>query len=338
MRFMTAVAALQPGVWALKGTERMHRRPIGPLVEALRQLGAPIEYLGEEGYPPLKVIGGSVKGGKLRVDASQSSQFLSALALIAPFLEEGIELELMGEPASLPYFHMTLSILKELGVPVQGDEKRVRIERHEFPLKKEVTVEADHSASSFWYEVLAIDGEGELELEGLNEKSAQGDRMTGRFFESLGVETEWEGGLCRVKARPELLHGPEYRAGLRHHPDLAPALAGSLVGMGRGGELSGVEQLRIKESDRLEVLRTELEKAGGELEVKEDLLRILPSRLDPGSTPHFDPHDDHRIAMALAPLALCLPSLTISDPEVVNKSYPRFWEHFEALFPGSVHF
>lgn len=333
MRFFTALAATVPGSRELTGTERMCERPIGPLVEALRAIGASIEYLGKEGYPPLLVEGRGLKGGNVRLRADVSSQFLSALALIAPATEQGVELLLHGDPVSAPYFRITLSLLARLGVPVEEKDKSVRISAFAFP-SRSLKVEADHSSAAFWYELLALKGKGALFLEGLQEDSSQGDRDTPLFFRGLGIQERWEEGGCWIEAVPGRFETGPYEADMQDHPDLVPALSVTLAALGRPALLHGVASLRSKESDRLEALRIELLRMGVESHPKGDQLGIDPEGLDLSVHPHFDEHGDHRIAMALAPLIPLLPGLSIKEPDVVRKSYPEFWEELESVLPG----
>lgn len=335
MRFVTALAALMPGEWTLKGTERMQERPIGPLVSALQSLEAEIEYMGREGCPPLRIRGGELRGGTCSLRSDVSSQFLSALCLVAPATEEGVGLQLEGEPVSTPYFRMTLSILRDLGVAVEEEGDRVFVPSSSLP-SREMRVEADHSAAVFWFELLALSGKGALFLEGLKEDSFQGDRESIAFFRSLGLRESWEEEGCWVEAVPGDEEGSPYEADMRHHPDVVPALAVALAASGRKSVLNGVGTLRSKESDRLEALKSELQKVGVELKAEGERLGIDPSGFDPEARPHFHAHGDHRIAMALAPLVAKLPALSIDDPSVVEKSYPRFWEELERVFPGTL--
>lgn len=331
-RFLTSLLTLVPGDRILDGTERMKERPIGPLVDALRSLGASIEYLGKEGYPPLRIRGGGVKGGKVELRADVSSQYASALALIAPSTEKGIELELLGEAVSRPYFHMTLSILEDLGVPVHRSDRTVRIDPQVLP-ERHMKVEGDHSSASFWYELLAIAGKGSLFLEGLMEDSLQGDSALPSFFRELGVQERWEEAGCWIEAVPGRISSGPYEADLSQHPDLFPPLAVATAVLGKEALFRGVGNLRLKESDRLEALRKELAGIGVELVVRGDEAGVDPSGFIPDAEPSFRSHSDHRIAMALAPLVSILPSLSIDEREVVSKSYPGFWQSFESILP-----
>jgi 3-phosphoshikimate 1-carboxyvinyltransferase len=302
------------------------------LVEALRSMGASIEYLEGEGYPPLRIRGEQLKGGRVELRADGSSQYSSALALIAPFLEEGLELALLGEAVSMPYFRMTLSILSDLGVRVEESGRTVRVHPHSLP-ERTMWVEADHSAAAFWYELLAVSGKGALFLEGLVQNSPQGDRELPSFFRELGVQERWEGGGCWIEAVPGSLDSSPYEADLRHHPDLFPALLVPCTALRKPALFRGVGNLRFKESDRLEALRSELAKLGVELLIGENEAGLDPSGFSEEVEADFDPHGDHRIAMALAPLATLLPSMRIRDKDVVDKSHPGFWESFEKALP-----
>lgn len=332
-RFLTALATLESGQHTLTGAPRMKERPIGPLVQALESLGGRIEYLEKNEYPPLRIEGGTLKGGSVEMRSEISSQYLSALALVAPATERGVKVRIEGEPVSAPYFRMTLSLLQEFGVPVEEFEDGLKVSPHPLPARK-MSVEGDHSSAAFWYELLALTGKGAIFLEGLREDSPQGDRDLPLFFRELGVRERWERGGCWIEAVPGECASSYYEADMRGHPDLVPPLVVSLAVQGKKALLRGVGHLRHKESDRLEALRQELGKLGVDLFLEKDRVGIEPGRIDLSSTPTFEVHNDHRIAMALAPLASILPCFAIKDPEVVDKSYPGFWEAFDEVLPG----
>ncbi len=333
MRFMTALCSIVPGERILTGTDRMKERPLGPLVEALRALGAEIEYLEQAGRPPVKVKGKALKGGDVEVRGDVSSQFLSALALIAPVLEKGLNMQVQGGAVSTPYFRMTLEILSDLGVSVREEEGSTFIAPSGFP-EKEYRVERDHSSAAFWYEFLALKEKGGLFLEALFEHSHQGDRVLPDYFRSLGVRERWDRDGVSLEAVPGSLHEGPYETDMRHQPDLVPAVVVTLAGLGKKGIVHGVQGLRSKESDRIEALKTELAKVGVELVPDGDQLGIDPDGFDPEAEPRFASYNDHRIVMALAPLSAILPNLWIEDPEVVKKSYPDYWKDLERVDPS----
>ncbi len=228
---------------------------------------------------------------------------------------------------------MTLDLLYGMGVPIREDGEEVFIPPFTFP-EQRLHVEGDHSSAAFWYEYLALKGKGAVFLEGIRSTSSQGDRELPRFFDQLGVSESWEEEGCWVEAIPGQVDDEAYEAEMRDHPDLVPALVGALAGLGKKGVLNGVGSLRFKESDRIQALSDELAKVGVELRSEGELLGVDPSGFDPEATPNFASHNDHRIVMALAPLAAILPYCSIEDPEVVRKSYPGFWDDLHRLDPS----
>ncbi len=328
MRFLTALAAVTPGRWLLTGSPRMQERPIGPLVEALRSLGAGITYQGREGFPPLRVEGRPFEGGQISIEAGISSQFITALLLIAPTLSGGLVLTLAGTAGSRPYIDMTINLLQRSGIPVREAEGTIRIPPADFRAAT-FTAEPDWSSAAFWYEALALAGEGELLLEGLSLDSIQGDSAVAALYRPLGVESMQEARGIRIRAIPR--SADHFLEDLAHHPDLAQALAATCAGLGIEGRLTGLQSLKIKETDRLEALRSELSKTGARPRVTEGMALVIPpagggAGSREASPPVFDTWGDHRMAMALAPLCLTKGTVVIRDPAVVGKSYPGYWE------------
>ncbi|MBL7828874.1 MAG: 3-phosphoshikimate 1-carboxyvinyltransferase [Saprospiraceae bacterium] len=337
-RFMAAYLALQPGVKILTGSARMQERPCGPLVDALRELGADISYLGKEGYPPLQ-IGAFQSNGvdTVRVPAGVSSQFLSALLLIAPYLPQGLTLVPDGPLVSRPYLEMTLSQMRHFGADVQwqGDAVLVRPGTYQ---AREMVVEADWSGASYWYAMAALAEEVELKLEGLFVSSWQGDSKLVPMMERFGVETTFEASGVVLKKSGRALP-PYFEQDFLECPDIAQTLAVVCAGSGVEALFSGLETLSIKETDRIAALKTELAKVGVSFSK-------LPARMhsrNPGKTiyhlqgkatwtetPQFSTYGDHRMAMAFAALGL-LGTIKIENPEVVVKSYTRFWEDLKQL-------
>jgi len=328
MRFLTALLAMTHGHYLLTGSVRMQSRPIGPLVEALRELGADIEYLGKPGYPPLLVKGRLLSGRLLTVDPSLSSQFVTALLLIAPFLEEGMSLEFAERTASWPYVKMTVEILKILGVHVFEQEDTLRV----FPkseISGEVTVEPDWSAASFWYCMLSMAKGGEIVFPGLAKSGLQGDQQVDAFFSALGIETISRGG--GIKIRKSDVVADDYMVDFRDYPDLALPVIMACAGHGLHGRFSGMDNLRFKESDRLYALERELGKAGPIFrETTPGTWELFGRINDPGNF-EMDHEGDHRVAMTLASLALKGFTVDIDDHLVVNKSYPGFWRDCESM-------
>ncbi|GJM35233.1 MAG: 3-phosphoshikimate 1-carboxyvinyltransferase [Saprospiraceae bacterium] len=338
-RFLTAYLALQPGTQVLTGTERMKQRPIGVLVEALRKLGANIEYVEKEGYPPLKI--GEVEAigtanNQLSIPANTSSQYISALLMIAPTLANGLELKLEGDIVSRSYIEMTLRLMQHFGISYQWEGAVIHIPAQTYQAKP-FTVEADWSAASYYYALAAFADELDLELEGLFPNSAQGDAVVAEMMKKFGIQTKFtETGIHLSKSGAPI--PPFFEWDFILCPDVAQTLAVICAGLGVHGLFTGLQTLYIKETDRIAALQTELAK----LTV---YLSKLPARFAKrtqqeyysiegkaivNDCPVFGTYEDHRMAMAFAPLALFGP-IQIEDPLVVNKSYPEFWEDLEQL-------
>lgn len=325
-RFLTALLAITSGEWLLVGDERMQQRPIGPLVNALKELGADISYIAKDGYPPLRIRGKRLSGGYAYINSALSSQFVSALMMIGPLMKDGVKLLVSGDTASLPYIYMTKDLMKKAGAEVDFRLPEIVIAGGGY---KEAVLpyEADWSAAAFWYELMALSKGGELFLPGLKEDSIQGDSVLHRYFYMLGVETIFEGAGARIKKNHWLAEGFNFE--LNDHPDLAPSLVVTTAAKGFEGNFYGINGLKIKESDRAEALATELGKNGIKCTIDHDLLSFLPQKLGVRQT--IDTYNDHRIAMAFAPLAILGTPVTINNPEVVSKSYPGFWRELQKV-------
>ncbi|MGD1845309.1 MAG: 3-phosphoshikimate 1-carboxyvinyltransferase [Salibacteraceae bacterium] len=329
MRFLSAFLSTQPGEWILTGDERMKKRPIEGLVNALRKLGADIEYLEEIGYPPLQIKGKKLSGTTLRMEAGTSSQFLTALMLIAPSLDAPLEILLEGEVVSRPYLQMTIEVLRWYQIKVSVSYRRIVV--HPGVLKaRPILVEADWSAASYWYEILALSNGGEVFLEGLKDYSWQGDRVVASLFEPLGVKSEFKkDGVRLYKSQyAEVdrlsLDGTEF-------PDLVQTLAAVAVGLRLPANMTGLRTLRVKETDRIQALDNELSKLGVAVKSLPDQLELRSRSLRFPADVQFETYGDHRMAMALAPLAFGCGRVKINDPGVVSKSYPNYWEHLEKV-------
>ena len=336
MRFLTAFLAVTPGEHVITGTERMRHRPIGILVEALRRLGARVEYAGEEGFPPLRIVGEALQGGPLAIAGNVSSQYISALLMIGPVLADGLTLRLEGEVVSRPYIEMTMALMRTFGARAEwADERTIRVDAGGYR-PTDYHVENDWSAASYWYEMMLLtpDAGAEVMLPGLFRHSLQGDSRVEELFRPLGVETEHlvlPGGqeavrLTRTGVRPE-----RYEADLTHQPDLAQTLVAGCALAGIPFRLSGLQSLKIKETDRILALRTELARLGYQL-TEEDgsVLSWNGERCQPQPDALIETYEDHRMAMSLAPAAMLTGRLRIHHPEVVSKSYPQFWNHLTA--------
>lgn len=328
MRFLTALFATRPGERLLTGSERMRQRPIGVLVDALRQLGAEMEYVGEEGFPPLRIKGDKLHGGPLTVEANISSQYISALLMIAPVMREGLSLTLAGHIASRPYIDITLALMHDFGAIAHWTaESKIFVAPGGYQRTADYTVEADWSAASYWYELLALspDAEACIVLPGLQRESLQGDARTREFFEPLGVHTAFTPeGVVLTKGEAT---ADRIDLDLSSQPDLAQTLVVTCAMLGRPFRFSGLESLRIKETDRLAALQKELRKLGCEVVAEGDsALHCDAPHPTPLASAPIATYDDHRMALAFAPCAYRCTGLAIEHPEVVAKSYPGFWD------------
>ncbi len=335
-RFLTAYLSLQSGTQILTGTDRMKQRPIGVLAEALKKLGARIEYLEKEGYPPLRIGPADQMGetNELAIAANTSSQYISALLMIAPTLPNGLILKLEGTIVSRPYIEMTLKLMAYFGVEHVWEDQTIRIS-HQSYMPRAFTVEADWSAASYYYAMAALTEDPDIHLHGLFPDSVQGDSVLADMMEHFGIQTEYhEKGVHLTRSSPPASH--PFRFDFLRCPDLAQTLAVVCAGLGLRGEFAGLETLRIKETDRIAALQQELAKVGCamepmsyDLDDKEWFAVTGKAKLTDNS-PAFATYEDHRMAMAFAPLALLGP-IRIEEPEVVVKSYPAFWEDLSSL-------
>ncbi len=339
MRFSTAYFAAAAGEeHVITGTPRMCQRPIAILVEALRSLGADIEYAGNEGFPPLRVRGRQLEGGTVELPANVSSQYISALLMLGPVLRHGLEIRLTGKIVSRPYIDMTLGLMKHFGACAGwADEQTLSVAPVPYRKGTDYEVEADWSAASYWYEMVALspDAGARIELPGLLENSLQGDAEVRHFFEPLGVSTEFTGNGAVLTKREK--HGKEpqdYHLDLTRQPDLAQTLTVACAMAGRPFRLTGLQSLRIKETDRIAALRRELAKLSchiAEANGSELSSAATAPPPPPAETVRIDTYDDHRMAMSFAPCALLTGRLRINCPEVVSKSYPGFWNDLRGI-------
>jgi 3-phosphoshikimate 1-carboxyvinyltransferase len=329
MRFLTAFFASQEGVEkVLTGSKRMQERPISVLVNALRQLGADISYEKNEGYPPLRIRGKKFTNHQVTLAANVSSQYISALLLIAPKLPNGLHLTLEGKITSVPYIEMTCALMRQLGVDVVFQGQEVRVAPLSELSSNQVSVESDWSSVSYFFGITSLSTQSMLELTTYKANSLQGDRVLIDIYKQLGVSATLNANqlsLVRSGAFTE-----ELNYDLANAPDIAQTIAVSCYGKGIGCNLTGLHTLKIKETDRLVALQTELSKLGADIEVTNNSLHLKPRRGSIVPNVAIDTYHDHRMAMAFAPLGLLVP-ITINDPEVVSKSYPGFWSDLENL-------
>jgi len=323
MRFLTAYYANTPGTWTLTGSERMRNRPIAILVDALKSLGANIEYLEKDGCPPMKIQGGKLKGGKITIDGSVSSQYLSALIMIAPSLTGGLEMELTGKIASIPYLKMTLALIAEFGAKYTFEGSIIKIEEGKYQ-GKEFTVEADWSAASYWYQIAALSDEANITLKGLKEVSLQGDSAIVEMYKTFGVESTFNGTQVKL-LKSNTNSADTFNYDFSDCPDVAQTLAATLIGLNVKGHFKGLESLRIKETDRITAIKNELEKFGASIDILPgDEIQINQATVS-SYNGAIETYDDHRVAMSIAPLCLKIDRIEIKEPNVVAKSYPDFW-------------
>ncbi len=325
MRFLTAYLAIQAGEHILTGSERMKQRPVGPLVDALKQVGARIEYLENEGCPPLRISGGELSGRNIEIDAGISSQFISALMMIGPLLEGGLIIELKGHVVSASYIEMTLSLMNSCGAGARFDGKRITVPQGAYTMN-DFTVESDWSGASYWYQVAALLPGSEIILPNLSMHSLQGDAALVQIFEVLGVHTIFrEDGLVLHSEKQEMPELFEYD--FTSCPDLVQTCAVALCALDVPFRFTGTITLRVKETDRITALQTELKKAGMVLKADSvsEWIAWDGERCEPASDPVIQTYHDHRMAMAFAPMAIHLGQISIEDPGVVTKSYPGYW-------------
>lgn len=336
MRFMTAFLSVTPGEHVITGTERMKHRPIGVLVDSLRKLGADIEYVGEKGFPPLLVKGKTLDGGWVQIDGSVSSQFISALLMVGPTMKKRLTLQLTGNIISRPYIDLTLGMMRDYGVnPEWTGVDTIVVEPSSY-VSRPYYIESDWSAASYWYEILALckDPNAEIRLEGLMDGSSQGDTTVKYIFSLLGVKTQFATSVQGVPTTVTLKRSerrvPQLRYDFTNCPDLAQTVVCTCCGLEIPFDLTGLSSLKIKETDRIEALKTELRKLGYVIrDVNDNELIWDGSRCEPSMEP-IDTYEDHRMAMAFAPLAQKTDGIKINNPQVVSKSYPGFWRDLQS--------
>lgn len=329
MRFLTAFLSKVVGEWTITGTERMKNRPIRILVDALNAVGAKIEYLEKEGFPPLRIMGSALQGGEISLDGGVSSQYISALLMIAPLMEKGLTLHLQGKVISKPYIHLTLQLMKQYGVESEWAGSTIKVAPQSYrPLP--YTVESDWSAASYWYEMMALSQQAEIELKGLFKESLQGDAAGAKLFAQLGVATDYKAGGVVLRKNGNVCQKLIYD--FVNEPDLAQTFVTTCAFMDIPFRFTGLQSLKIKETDRIEALKCELRKLGYVLtDTNGSILEWNGERCEPEAHPVITTYEDHRMAMAFAPASLVRKEgIEIAHPEVVSKSYPHFWENLES--------
>jgi len=330
MRFLTAYFSVSENAEVLlTGSDRMKQRPIALLVDALRALGATIEYQGEEGYPPLLIKGAVLPHSSVSIAANVSSQYLSALCLVGAKLPKGLEIELVGSITSLPYLNMTLQLLERIGISTRLDDRRIRIAPKTEIEPISLAVESDWSAASYYYSIVALSKLGtKATLSTLREDSLQGDRVLSTIYKDFGVSTRFDDGKVILEKVSEPL-SQTLAYDLKDAPDIAQTIAVTAAGLQVDCYLTGLHTLPIKETDRLAAMKCELEKVGAGVEIDAESLRVFGQKAKLQSA-SIATYNDHRMAMAFAPLAILIP-LTIVESFVVEKSYPDFWKHLSSI-------
>ncbi len=325
MRFLTAFLSVTEGTRIITGTQRMQQRPIEILVNALKMLGAEIEYTQNNGFPPLRISGKPLEGGNISLKGSVSSQYISALLMIAPVLKKGLQLTLTGDIISKPYINLTLQLMRDFGAQAEWTADD-RIEVLPQPYKSvPFTVESDWSAASYWYQMAALVPDAKIELLGLFPDSYQGDSKVAELFVSLGVETIFTSRGALLMKTGTCCERMDYN--FINEPDLAQTFVVTCAVMGIPFRFWGLQSLKIKETDRMAALIAELGKLGYVLRESENAVLSWEGERQPiSANPAIKTYEDHRMAMAFAPACLRIPSITICDPQVVSKSYPHYWE------------
>lgn len=338
-RFLATALAIRRGEWLLTGSSRMLHRPVGGLVDALRQLGADIEYCGDDGFPPLLIHGKPVTGfsepARVTVNIAKSSQFASSLLLAAPTLPAGMMLHLEGAASSWPYLEMTTDIMHRHGAETSRDGFDILVQHSDYQ-DVEYEIESDWSGASYWYEAVALSHGGSALLRGLRQETRQGDAVVTKIFQNLGVSASFRADAVFIE-KCDSLKIKELRYDFIDTPDLFLSIAATCVGLGVRGRFTGIRNLAHKESDRVAAMATELSKIGVIFEYVSDNELIINrmERLPMFSEDFplvFSSHGDHRVGMALAPLALKLGAVEVEDADVVSKSYPNFWKEMSKIF------
>lgn len=338
MRFMTAYLSVMRGTHVITGTERMQHRPIAILVDALRKLGAQIEYVGQEGFPPLKITGKKLQGGLLAIPGNVSSQYISALLMIGPMLEEGLTLQLTGDIISRPYIDLTLWMMGEFGADAKWSSADTITVAHKPYKSRDYYIESDWSGASYWYEMVALskDRDAEVKLTGLMDGSMQGDSTTRYIFSLLGVKTTFE---TQQKGIPQMVTLKKNGRGVGkleydfvNAPDLAQTFVVTCAALGIPFHFKGLSTLKIKETDRIAALKTEMLKLGFVIhDVNDSELYWDGERCEPNLEAGIDTYEDHRMALAFAPFAMRQEGVIINNPQVVTKSYPKYWDDLKLV-------
>jgi len=328
MRFLTALFSQMPGERILTGSERMKQRPIGELVNILRELGAQIEYTENEGFPPLKIIGNNLKAKPIRIKGNISSQYISALLMVAPFLEGEFILSIKDKILSKDYIWMTIKLMQEFGVECKWIGNNIKVKKGSYT-PKEIIIEADWSSASYWFEIVSLSENAMIELTGLKKNSFQGDSVLTELFKKIGVDSAFTNFGLRIKNIPTTCTFFEYD--FTNCPDLTQTLAVTLIAKKIPFKLTGLDNLSIKETDRIKALVTEFEKLGIHIQTEDNysISWAGNEEIKASYNQSIETYEDHRMALAFAPLCIVTKQLKIENPDVVSKSYPNYWENLK---------
>lgn len=330
MRFLTAYFAMVEGSEkTLTGSKRMQERPIKVLVDALRSLGANIQYINNDGYPPLKILGTKINKSLVEINANVSSQYITALMLIAPFLEKGLTIQLKGKVTSIPYILMTLDLLKKLNVECDYADNKIHIASLKEIKENNIVIESDWSSASYYYSLVALSNDFNIQLNSFKKNSLQGDAELAKIYNKLGVGTQFNKNESTIRLFKKGIVENHIQLDLNKTPDIAQTIVVTCFGLGISCVLTGLKTLKIKETDRLLALKTELEKLGANCIITDDAIELKTSDKIIKNI-CIQTYQDHRMAMAFAPLSLKT-DLEIEEPNVVTKSYPTFWNDIEKL-------
>ena len=332
MRFLTAFLSLKNGEYELTGSERLQQRPIKDLVDTLRILGADIQYKKHEGFPPLQIKGKQLLGGTVEISGKVSSQFITALLLIAPYLKNGLELTIKDELVSKPYVHMTIELMKEFGASVVWLENKIVVEPIPYTYhKKKFIVESDWSAVSYYYSIVALSKiDTQLTIKSLFKKSLQADSACANIYKNFGVETHFNDNEITISKISEVSTS-ELKLDFIHCPDIAQTVVCTCIGLNVPFYFTGLQTLKVKETDRIVALQNELKKFGYIIETTDVSIQWQKVKSEPTDYLSVATYNDHRMAMSFAPLCLLYENVIIENAEVVSKSYPLFWEHLKSI-------
>ena len=329
MRFLTSYFATTPGAEKiLTGSKRMQERPIKILVDALRAIGADIEYVKNEGYPPLRISGKKITVNRVELAANVSSQYITSLMLIAPKLPKGLTIHLVGEITSIPYINMTCSLLQKVGVQATFEGQTIQVFPQEKIMPKKVEVESDWSSASYHFSMAALADNAQISIKNYVSDSLQGDSVLVEIYKQMGVSSSFDGNTLHLKNNGAVQS--HITLDLVKAPDIAQTIAVTCFGLGISCDLTGLHTLKIKETDRLVALDTELSKLGADIRVTNDSLHLAARKKSINENVAIDTYHDHRMAMAFAPLGIKVP-IYINDADVVSKSYPTFWNDLRSL-------